>query len=188
MQRLTGLAHTGLREIERVFALLAGAVVMILMLVVCAEVVGRSAFNHPIRGSIDIVSQLMALAAAGGIPYTQSRLGNVRMTILTGRLSARPRWLLEVLTYAIAAWAVLVLMRGSNSFLSRAWRSGADTAEIHIPTWLGISFVTVALALLLARLVLQLIEALRLLVDPRSPSRVFGIEPPGVERLATGKT
>lgn len=188
MQRLTSLAHIGLREIERVFALLAGAVVMILMLVVCAEVVGRSAFHQPIRGSIDIVSQLMALAAAGGIPYTQSRLGNVRMTILTGRLSARPRWLLEVLTYAIAAWAVLVLMRGSNGFLARAWRSGADTAEIHIPTWIGIGFVTIALTLLLARLVLQLAEALRLLINPRSSSRVFGIEPPSIERSATRET
>lgn len=178
MQRLTDLSHAGLSQLERLLALLAGAVVMILMLVVCAEVLGRSAFNHPIRGSIDIVSQLMALAAAGGIPYTQSRLGNVRMTILTGRLSARPRWLLEVLTYAVASWAVLVLMRGSNGFLSRAWRSGADTAEIHIPTWIGISFVTVALGLLLARLLLQLIEALRMLINPRSASRVFGIERP----------
>ncbi|MCW1934952.1 TRAP transporter small permease subunit [Pararhodobacter zhoushanensis] len=185
MQGLIEVIHKALGQVERVFALAAGIVVMGLMVVVCAEVVGRSALHHPIRGSIDIVSQMMAIAAAGGIPYTQSRLGNVRMTILTGRLSDRPRWLLEALTYTIAAWSVWVLMQGSNGFLQRAWRSGADTAEIHIPTWIGISFVTVSLALLLARLHLQLIEALRLLALPRSASRVFGIERPSA--AATGK-
>ncbi|PTW99385.1 TRAP transporter small permease [Pararhodobacter aggregans] len=187
MQALIEAIHKILGFIERSFGLMAGLVIMGLMVVVCAEVVGRSAFNHPIRGSIDIVSQMMAIAAAGGIPYTQSKFGNVRMTILTGRLENRPRWLAEVLTYAVAAWAVWVLMQGSTGFLERAWRSGADTAEIHIPTWIGISFVTVSLSLLLARLVLQLIESLRLLARPRASSLVFGITRPATAALNADK-
>jgi len=97
-----------------------------------------------------------------------------------------------VLTYAVAAWAVWVLMQGSTGFLERAWRSGADTAEIHIPTWIGIGFVTVSLSLLLARLLLarlllQLIESLRLLARPRAASLVFGIDRPATAALNADK-
>lgn len=178
MQRSITLVHTLLGFLERALALAAGLVVMALMLVVCAEVFGRSALNMPIRGSIDIVSQLMAVAAAGGIAYTQARQGNVRMTILSARLSPRSRWLFESLALAVAWFAVFTLMRGSHSFFQRAWRSGADTPEVNIPTWIGIGFVTLALALLLLRLTLQFIESLRLMARPGSTSEVFGIAPP----------
>ena len=67
MQKPILLIHTSLGYIERAFALVAGITVMVLMLVVCADVFGRSALNAPIRGGIDMVSQLMAVAAAGGI-------------------------------------------------------------------------------------------------------------------------
>ena len=178
MQRAILLIHTILGFIERAFALVAGITVMALMLVVCAEVLGRSALNAPIRGSIDIVSQLMAVAAAGGIAYTQSRQGNVRMTILSAHLTWRGKWIFEALALVVAWFAVFTLMRGSHSFFQRAWRSGADTPEVNIPTWIGIGFVTLALALLLLRLTLQFIESLRLMARPGSTSEVFGIAPP----------
>lgn len=177
MQRPIQLLHTALGIVERAFALVAGITVMVLMLVVCIEVFGRSALNMPIRGSIDMVSQLMAVAAAGGIAFTQSRQGNVRMTILSARLSQRGKWLFEALALAVAWFAVFTMMRGSFSFFQRAWRSGADSPEINIPTWIGIGFVTLALALLLARLTLQLVESLRLMARPGAPSAVFGIDP-----------
>lgn len=174
MQRMILQIHRILGFIERAFALVAGLTIMVLMLVVCAEVFGRSALNAPIRGSIDIVSQLMAVAAAGGIAYTQSKHGNVRMTILSGSLSRRGKWIFEALALAVAWFVIFTLMRGSYSFFQRAWRSGADSPEINIPTWIGIGFVTLALALLLARLTLQFVEALRLTAWPDTQSGVFG--------------
>jgi TRAP-type C4-dicarboxylate transport system permease small subunit len=175
MQWIIEKTSRGLGFVERGFGLMAGLVVMALMVVVCAEVLGRSAFNQPIRGSIDIVSQMMAVAVSGGIAFCQSRFGNVRMTILTNRLTGRPKWLSEAFSLLVAAWVVYVLARGSWAFLQRALRSGADTPELHIPTSIGISFVTIALCLLLARLLVQLIESLRLFVQPRSVSTIFSI-------------
>jgi TRAP-type C4-dicarboxylate transport system permease small subunit len=188
MQKPILLIHKSLGFIERGFALVAGITIMVLMLVVCAEVFGRSALNAPIRGNIDMVSQLMAVAAAGGIAYTQSKHGNVRMTILSARLSRRGKWVFEALALAVAWFAIFTLMRGSYGFLMRAWRSGADSPEINIPTWIGIGFVTVALGLLLARLSLQLFEALRLTVSPGAESQVFGTEPASAAPInTTGK-
>lgn len=175
MKPIIDIASTILGHVERLFALLAGITVMILMLVVCAEVVGRSVFNQPIRGNIDIVAQLMAVCAAGGIAYSQSRFGNVRMTILTGRLTRRAKWLSEVLSLGVAAWVVYILTRGCWAYLNRSWTGNADTPEIGIPIWIGISFVQVSLVLLLARLIVQLLEAMRLVANPASPSKIFDI-------------
>lgn len=162
-----------LGHVERIFALVAGITIMVLMVIVCAEVAGRSAFNQPIRGNIDIVAQLMAVCAAGGIAYSQRRFGNVRMTILSGRLTGRAKWLSELLSTAIATWVVYILVRGCWAFLVRSWNSGADTPEIAIPIWIGIGFVLASLVLLLSRLTLQLIESLRLLVHPAAASTIF---------------
>lgn len=164
-----------LGHMERALALAAGVVVMLLMVLVCAEVLGRTALNQPIRGTIDMVSQMMAVVAAGGIAWCQSRFGNVRMTIFTNRLGGRARWLAEAFSLAVATWVVLALMRGSYAFFQRAWRGGSDTPELQIPTWIGIGFVTLALALLLARLVIQLLEALRLASNPTSASAIFSL-------------
>lgn len=173
MRRFLEASGRTLGHVERALALGAGVIVMLLMVLVCAEVLGRSAFNQPIRGVIDMVSQMMAVVAAGGIAYCQSRFGNVRMTILTNRLGGRGRWLAEAFSLAVATWVVLALTRGSFAFFLRAWRGGSDTPELQIPTWIGIGFVTLALALLLARLVIQLLEALRLASSPASGSSIF---------------
>jgi TRAP-type C4-dicarboxylate transport system permease small subunit len=61
-----------LRPTERFFALIACVLVMVLMAVVCAEVLGRSAFNRPIGGVLDFVSQLMAPLVALGIAYCRA--------------------------------------------------------------------------------------------------------------------
>ncbi|MFU8862500.1 MAG: TRAP transporter small permease subunit [Rhodobacterales bacterium] len=173
MKPVIDITSTVLGQVERAFALLAGIAIMILMVIVCAEVAGRSALNQPIRGNIDMVAQLMAFCAAGGIAYSQRRFGNVRMTVFSGRLTGRAKWLSEILSTAIAAWVIYILARGCWAYLVRSWNSGADTPEIGIPIWIGISFVLASLALLLLRLILQLVEAIRLLFDPVSPSTIF---------------
>lgn len=175
MRRILETSGRALGQVERGLALGAGAVVMLLMVLVSAEVFSRSVMNQPIHGVIDIVSQFMAVVAAGGIAWCQSRLGNVRMTILTNRLKGRARWLAEAFSLAVATWVVLALTMGSFAFFLRAWGGGSDTPELQIPTWIGIGFVTLSLALLLARLVIQLLEALRLTASPASGSAIFTI-------------
>jgi len=175
MQTIVDETGRYLGHLERALAMIAGVFVMLLMVLVCAEVFGRSALNQPIRGVIDMVSQLMAVVAAGGVAWCQSRFGNVRMTILTSRLSGRRKWLAEAFSLGIAAWVVWSLTRGSFAFFLRAWRGGSDTPEIGFPTWIGIAFVTLGLGLLLARLLLQLVEALRLIVSPTASSAIFNI-------------
>lgn len=169
LERLDG----ALKRVERTLALIAGLLVIVLMIVVCVEVIGRSAFNRPLRGNLDIVSQLMAPLVALGIAYGQSEFANVRMTIISGRLRGRARWLSEVFALLIATAVAVVLALGSWRNFLRSWSGGSDTPDLGIPIWIGVGCVTFALVLLSLRLMLQLAEALRLVADPASDSTVF---------------
>lgn len=173
MKRTIARADRLLGLVEKSAALIAGMLIMALMLLVCAEVLGRGLFNHPIHGGIDIIEQLMVALVTLGIAYCQSHFGNVRMTLLSDRCAGRAKWLNEAFALGVALFVVVILTKGSWLNLMRAWNNGGDTPEIGIPLWPGIAVVTGALALLALRLALQLLEALRLLTRPASGSDMF---------------
>lgn len=170
MGRLIELAHGFLKRVEIIFALVAGVVVLVIMTLGCAEILGRSAFRSPIHGSLDMVEQLMVVVAAFGIAYCQANWGNVRMTLVVRRLKGRTRWAFEAFSLLIACLVVTALVTGSWGNFLRAWEIGGNTPNIYIPLWIGTLAVCVALCLLLLRLVLQFVEALRLVINPDVPS------------------
>jgi len=77
------------------------------------------------------------------------------------------------LSYAVGMFVAFVYLKGSYMNLQRSLTLGGDTGEIGIPLWIGIGCVTVALGLLLARLALQTLEALRLFTVPGDASDVL---------------
>lgn len=173
MKRAIDIADTVLGRVERTAALVAGLLILALMTLVCAEVLGRGLFNHPVHGSIDIVEQLMVALVTMGVAYCQSHFGNVRMTLLSDRCRGRTKWLTEAIALSVALFVVVILTKGSWLNLMRSWNNGGDTPEIGIPLWPGIAIVTGALALLGVRLALQLAEALRLMAKPADSSPIF---------------
>ncbi|WP_339635884.1 TRAP transporter small permease [uncultured Sneathiella sp.] len=170
MGRFIELAHGFLRRVEILFALAGGAVVLGIMALGCAEIVGRTAFRSPIHGSLDMVEQLMVVVAAFGIAYCQANWGNVRMTLVVSRLKGRARWAFEAFSLLIASFVVAVLVKGSWGNFMRGWEIGGNTPNIYIPLWIGMLAVCVALCLLLLRLLLQFVEALRLVTNPDARS------------------
>jgi len=173
MKDLLGVADRILRPLELLAGYLGGLIVLVLMVLGVVEVIGRSMFSSPIHGNIDIVEQLMVAVAALGIAYCQSKFGNIRMTLLTQNLTGRRKWFAESLSLAVAMFVVVVYLMGSYLNLERSLTLGGATPEISIPRWIGIGCVTVSFALLLARLTVQFLEALRLFATPEDSSRII---------------
>ncbi len=173
LRRSIEILDRGLGTVERLAALVAGLLILALMALVCAEVLGRGLFNHAIRGSIDIVEQLMIALVTLGVSYCQSHFGNVRMTLVSDRLTGRAKWAGEIFALSIMLFVTAVLVKGSWANFGRAWSNGGDTPEIGIPLWPGILLVTGALSLLFLRLALQWAEAARLMAQGGG-SRIFG--------------
>ena len=159
----------GLGLVENVLNLLAGALIFALMLLGVAQIVMRTVFSAPIFGYIDIVEVAMVGFAVLSIAFVQRVGGHVRMELLVSRLKGRLLWSTELLSTALAAFVVAVLIPYSYQHFGRAYQFGDSTIDIELATWPAKLVVPVALALLLVRLGVQLGGYARLAHRPNLP-------------------
>ena len=152
----------GIYRIEKVFGVIAGATVLILMLLAVVSVGGRNLFNAPLPGYVDWIQVLMPLIAFLGISYAQRDGGHIRMDILIGRLQGRALWTAEFVTTLVTLGLILLLVWGSwahfdRSFdFSRPLWSRDSTIDIGLPVWPSKILVPVAFSVLCLRLLIQI--------------------------------
>ena len=158
-----------LGALENGLNLIAGGLIFALMLFGVAQIVARTLLNAPILGYIDVVEVAMVGFAVLSIAFVQRVGGHVRMELLVGRLTGRPLWLLEAAGTAAAGFIVAVLIPHSYRHFARAFEYGDSTIDVELVTWPAKLVVPVALAVLLARLALQLAGYLRLAWQPDFP-------------------
>ncbi len=155
-----------LARVEDVFNLFAATSILLLMLMAVVQIFGRTLFNMPIPGFIDVTEQVMAVFTFLGIAYCQRVGGHIRMEIVLGTFRGRLLWAAEFIGVFIVLAVVVALTIGSWFHFKRAWVIGDSTIDIGLPTWPSKLIVPVALTLLALRLLMQLYGYLRLLVDP----------------------
>ena len=159
IDRILGVVENGLN-------LAAGLLIFALMLFGVAQILLRTAFRAPIFGYIDVVEVAMVGFAVLSIAFVQRLGAHVRMELLIGRLRGRALWLLEAVGALAAAFVVAVLIPYSYRHFQRAFEFGDSTIDIELATWPAKLVVPAALAVLLARLIVQLAAYLRLAVNP----------------------
>lgn len=102
----------GVRVSENALAVLCGALFMIMLLLGTGDVIGRFVFNHPITGTLEFSTVLMAGIVLLGWAYTQNQGGHIRVDIILGRYPSRLKALVDVLGLGLSlllfmaiAWA-----------------------------------------------------------------------------------
>ena len=154
--------------VENRLNLLAGLLIFALMLLGVAQIVLRTVFRSPIFGYIDIVEVSMVGFAVLAIAFVQRVGGHVRMELVVARFRGRALWIAEAVGTLLAMFIVAVLIPYSYRHFQRAFDFGDSTIDIEIVTWPAKLLVPVALAILLARLAVQMAGYLRLAARPGS--------------------
>lgn len=153
-------------KLESFFNFISGAAIFGVMLLGVFQVVGRSAFNYPVRGYVDIVEVAITVFAFFGLSYCQKLNGHVRMEIIIGRFKGRALWVFEVFGTLVAMYVIAVLIIYGWDHFMRAWSIGDSTMDIEIPLWPSKLIVPFAFTMLFIRFGLQLIGFLRLIAFP----------------------
>ena len=164
--RAIGRADRALGVVENGLNLCAGLLIFALMLLGVVQIILRAAFRAPIFGYIDVVETAMVGFAVLSIAFVQRVGGHVRMELVVARLSGRWRWGVEAFGTGLAAFIVAVLIPYAYQHFQRAFEFGDSTIDIELATWPAKLVVPAALAVLLARLIVQLAAYLRLAVNP----------------------
>ena len=107
MDRITGY-------ISRAFMILAGAALLLLVLLATGNVTLRL-LHVPFAGTYEVVSFLGALVTAGALGHTQRRKDHIMVDIITGRFSPGIKRGIDSLSYAltsvlfgIASWQIFI--------------------------------------------------------------------------------
>jgi TRAP-type C4-dicarboxylate transport system permease small subunit len=153
-------------KVESAFNLLAAFFIFGVMILGVVQVIGRSVFNQPVRGYVDIVEIAITVFAFLAISYCQRLAGHVRMEIIIGRFKGRVLWLTELFGTLVVMFIVAILMYYGWEHFMRAWSIGDSSIDVNITLWPSKLMVPVAFAMLLFRLTIQLVGYLRLIAEP----------------------
>lgn len=163
-----GAIDRALHHVEKLTSLLSGFGIFVLMLLGVAQVLGRKLLNIPIHGYIDIIEIMMSFLVFMGLAYTERLGGHIRMELFVTMMPKRVLWLFETLSVVVAIFVVGVLTYYTGTHAWRSWTSGDSTMDAQILLWPSKLVVSLSLALLFLRLLVELWGYLRLVAAPEA--------------------
>jgi len=109
----------------------------LLSFLVVADVVGRVAFNAPVKGTPEIVSMTIVIICFLQASYAIRSGGMLRVDALANMLPVRARAALAVWGCLLGALFFAVILYGGIDPLLHAWRSAEYEGEgaLRVPTW-----------------------------------------------------
>jgi TRAP-type C4-dicarboxylate transport system permease small subunit len=147
----------------RALLVVAATLAFLLSFLVVADVVGRVAFNAPVKGTPEIVSMAIVVICFLQAGYAIRSGGMLRVTALTNVLPPRARAAFAVFGCLLGALFFAVIVYGGIEPLLHAWRSGEYEGEgaLRVPAWPARLTVLVGSALALLAYLLAAVAYLK---------------------------
>jgi TRAP-type C4-dicarboxylate transport system permease small subunit len=80
-----------------------------MMLITAGDVIGRSIWDKPIPGTLELSSYMLAVFILMGVAYTHQVKGHVRVSMLLSRLPERVEDVLDVVTTLLSLFIIAIL-------------------------------------------------------------------------------
>ncbi len=153
------IARSHLR-IDTFMGYASAGLVMVIMVFVSADVVGRYFFNHPIPGTYEFSEVLLALIIFLALPYVQYLKANIAIKIISDRYPPRASMIFNVfcLLLGIVTFG-LIAIQGLALFISSWEVYEISEGTIPFPIYPFKLFVPIGFGLLFLRMIVQLLEA-----------------------------
>ena len=122
-----------LSKIEHYLTYAATALIIGIMVYVCAEVVMRYLFNSPLPGHLEGSELFVPIIVFFAISYTQSQNGHVGMTVVVESLPPAVRRYVDISTLLLSVLTCAVLSYFSYKFAYNEWV--IDDVTMTPPYW-----------------------------------------------------
>jgi TRAP-type C4-dicarboxylate transport system permease small subunit len=94
-----------LLQTSRTMSAVGAVVFMAMMLITVTDVVGRSAFLHPLEGASELIGLLLVIGATWGMGYCQINKMHIRINIFTEKMRPRNQQIFWMMTYLVSSLA-----------------------------------------------------------------------------------
>lgn len=140
---------------------LGAGVLVAMMLLITSDVVLRFIFNKPVPGTFELVEVMMGAVVSLSIAYCGVRRGHVAVELLTEKLPAKTRNLLDMLHHmaCIIFFAAIAYKSAEQAVVIN--ESGTVTALLEIPVYPFIWVLSFGSALLAMVYFWQMMEIFR---------------------------
>jgi len=135
---------------------------------VCADILGRLLFQHPLVGVPEIVKVSIVAIVWLQIPHTLKTGGHLRSDVLMRFLSRRSRAAVDLFAFLLGALIFALLVYSGWDTMIQAWEMGEFEGElpVRVPTYPLRSIVLLGAALTALQFLLMAAEAVRRLLVP----------------------
>lgn len=145
---------------------LAVAALIMMMLLTCADVVGRYLLNQPVMGAFQGTQYLQATIVFLGAAWTQVKGGHVKVEVLYSRLpaSAKP-WIDLVMAFLLIAFGVVLTWKtGQQALYAYGIKEFPDITTKFIPVWLFRFIVSFGSLMLTIEFIMEFVDSLKSLI------------------------
>lgn len=171
------LSHL-LERIALAVLLVGGLGMLLSMFLGVADVVGTQMFRSPVPGAYEITESTMVLIVFGGLAYAQIRRAHIRVELIYTHMGPRQRAALDVLAdVAGLVFFGLLLWQASNEAAYSLQINERTFGLIRFPLYPARIVLAAGTALLILRLVLDLVIDLRRCVTGEAPEEIAPAEP-----------
>ena len=149
------------RAFIRYWALVGGAIILVLVAITAASALSNLLFNVPFSGEYELAKHFVGIAIFTFLPYCQLSGANVTVDIFTEGLSARAKAAMLLLSSLLAAAFAILLLRQMSLGFGDYIRYPEETAALHLRLWTAFPPILLSLALLLIASLLTARDAWR---------------------------
>ena len=142
---------------------ISGISLFIVMILTSFQILSRVA-GYPWPGYLELSELSIAIFAFLGVAYAQRLDTHIRMELLVGNISGRPKWLLELVSTILSLTVVVILIYFSLLFAIDAYIIGDTTYDYLYPTWPAKILVPIAFFIWALRLILEIFGFLRMTI------------------------
>jgi TRAP-type C4-dicarboxylate transport system permease small subunit len=157
--------------ITRALLIIAAVLACLLSFLVVADVVGRVIFNHPVKGTPEIVSISIVIICWLQAAYAIRSGGMLHVDSLAVRLPAGAQKVLGIAGALLGAAFFGLILWGSFEPAAHAWNSNEFEGEgaLRVPVWPARFLVILGAALAVLNYLLLAAEGVRALLARKAP-------------------
>ncbi len=144
----------------------------LLSFLVVADVIGRVVFNHPVKGTPEIVSMSIVIICFLQASYAIRSGGMLRVDAVINWLPVNARLVFAIFGCVLGALFFAVILYGGIDPLLHAWNSGEYEGEgaLRVPTWPARGAVLLGCALAMFDYILAALINIKVLLGRADPS------------------
>ena len=145
----------------QLIALLSGAFLCAIMLLVAWAVFARYVLNNPVLGDQELVEIGMSLVVMMAMPFATISGAHIRVDILDQRLGNVGRWLGDLLSRCLGVYVIYLLINKTWDKMLDAYEYKDVTNMIEIPVWIAYAAISFGMGLVALILLAQVFKQLR---------------------------